>query len=276
MGFKRALKKFSKNKGAVICLTIFVIIVVLSLLSDYIVPYDIEEQNLVNRLQGPSKEHIFGTDDFGRDIFSRVLAGGKTSVMIGFSSVLMSLIVGVPLGLFAGYYKVADMAIMRVVDVLMSIPEILLAMAIVAVLGTDITNVIIAIAVFSIPSISRIVRANVLSVKTQEYVEAAITYGQSNIKIIFGHILPNIMHSIIVVSTMRFATSVLASAGLSFLGLGVQPPTPDWGQMINLSRNFIRNAWWLLAFPGGMLVLFTVSINVVGDALRDTLDPKIV
>lgn len=276
MGFRRAWKKFSKNKGAVICLAVFVIIVILSLLSDYIVPYDIEEQNLVNRLQEPSREHIFGTDDFGRDIFSRVLAGGKTSVMIGFSSVLMSLIVGVPLGLFAGYYKVADMAIMRVVDVLMSIPEILLAMAIVAVLGTDITNVIIAIAVFSIPSISRIVRANVLSVKTQEYVEAAITYGQSDIKIIFGHILPNIMHSIIVVSTMRFATSVLASAGLSFLGLGVQPPTPDWGQMINLSRNFIRNAWWLLAFPGGMLVLFTVSINVVGDALRDTLDPKIV
>lgn len=274
MNLGRYIKKFCTNKGAVICLALFAAILVLTLMSKSIAPYDTEKQDLLQRLRPPDSTHIFGTDEYGRDLFSRVLVGGKTSVTIGIAAVIIALSAGVPLGLLAGYYRTMDAIIMRLMDILMSMPGILLAMAIIAMMGKSIMNVIIAVAVYSIPTFARVVRANVLSVRNQEYIEAAVVYGQSDFKIITRHILPNIVHSIIVVATMRFASSVLTSAGLSFLGMGVQPPTPDWGQMINLGRRYFRTAWWLIMFPSAGLVVFTVSINVVGDALRDTLDPK--
>lgn len=267
-------RKFCRNKGAVVCLFLCIFIIVISLFSNVIAPYGYDDQELVNRLKPPSKDHIFGTDDFGRDIFSRVIIGGKTSIAIGFVSVIIAVIIGVPVGLIAGYYSKADAIIMRIMDIFMAMPGMLLAMAIVAALGPSMFNVMIAVAIFSIPTFARVVRANVLSIKESEFVLAAKTYGLPDYKILISHILPNIMHSVIVLSTMRFATSVLTSSGLSFLGLGVQPPTPDWGAMINAGRAFIRSAWWVVAYPSLALLLLTISINVLGDALRDVLDPK--
>lgn len=274
MDFRKFWRKFCRNKGAVVCLFICILIIAVSLLSDVIAPYGYDDQALKNRLKPPSNKHIFGTDEFGRDIFSRVIIGGKTSITIGFASVLIAIITGVPLGMIAGYYDKADILIMRIMDIFMALPGTLLAMAIVATLGPSMFNVMIAVAFFSIPTFARVTRANVLSVKEEEFVLAAKTYGLPNYKILLSHILPNIFHSIIVLSTMRFATSVLTSSSLSFLGLGVQPPTPDWGAMINSGRPYLRTAWWVVTFPSLSLLLLTVSINVLGDALRDALDPK--
>jgi peptide/nickel transport system permease protein len=248
--------------------------VLISVLSENIAPYDVMEQSLRDRLKPPSQAHIFGTDEFGRDVLSRVLVGGKTSVIIGIVSVAISMIAGVTLGLLAGFSGRADMIIMRFIDIMMALPGILLAMAIVAALGPTVFNVIIAVAFFSVPTFARVVRADVLALRDREFVTASALYGLSDFRIITNHILPNVLHSVIVVATMQFATSVLTSAGLSFLGMGVQPPTPDWGAMINQGRRYIRTAWWLIAFPSAALCLFTITINVVGDALRDAFDPK--
>lgn len=275
MEFKRLVKKFLRNKGAVVCLVIALAIIFITVFSDLIAPYGFDDQNLVNQLKPPSGEHLFGTDELGRDVFSRVLIGGKTSITIGFVAVIMMVLIGVPLGLVAGYFPKADLVIMRIVDIFMALPGTLLAIAIVAALGPSVGNVTIAVAIFSIPTLTRVVRANVLSAKENEYVLAAVTYGVPHYKIIFKHILPNIIHSVIVLATIRFATSVLTSAGLSFLGLGVQAPMADWGSLINAGRKYVRSAWWLVACPGLTLVLFSVTINVLGDALRDVLDPKI-
>ena len=270
----RSWTKFRRNKFAIFCLCIFAAIVLLAVFSEQIAPHDPLTQSLRQRLKPPTAEHPFGTDEFGRDILSRVLVGGKTSVTIGIVSVMISMLIGVPMGLLSGFYPRADAVIMRIVDIMMSLPGILLAMAIVAALGPTVFNVIIAVAIFSIPTFARVVRADVLAVREQEFVAAAGLYGQSDIGIILRHILPNVAHSVIVVATMRFASSVLTSAGLSFLGMGVQPPTPDWGAMISQGRRYIRTAWWLIAYPSAALCIFTVTINVVGDALRDAFDPK--
>lgn len=270
----RSWIKFRRNKFAIFCLCVFAAIVLLSVFSEQIAPHDPLTQSLRQRLKPPTAEHPFGTDEFGRDILSRVLVGGKTSVTIGIVSVMISMLIGVPMGLLSGFYPKADAVIMRIVDIMMSLPGILLAMAIVAALGPTVFNVIIAVAIFSIPTFARVVRADVLAVREQEFVAAASLYGQSNAGIILRHILPNVAHSVIVVATMRFASSVLTSAGLSFLGMGVQPPTPDWGAMISQGRRYIRTAWWLIAYPSAALCIFTVTINVVGDALRDAFDPK--
>ena len=270
----RSWAKFRRNRFAIFCLCVFLAIVAVAALSEQLAPYDPLTQSLRQRLKPPSAEHLFGTDEFGRDILSRVLVGGKTSVTIGIVSVLISMAIGVPMGLLSGFFPRADAVIMRIVDIMMSLPGILLAMAIVAALGPTVFNVIIAVAIFSIPTFARVVRADVLAVREQEFVAAASLYGLSSAGIILCHILPNVIHSIIVVATMRFASSVLTSAGLSFLGMGVQPPTPDWGAMISQGRRYIRTAWWLIAYPSAALCIFTVTINVVGDALRDAFDPK--
>lgn len=271
---KRFWKKFSKNKGAVVSLFICLFLVVIGLFADVIAPYPYDQQDLLKRLKAPSSEHWFGTDEFGRDIFSRVIVGTKISLSIGVFSVGLALFIGVPLGLLSGYYSRLDGVLMRLMDILLAFPGILLAMAIIAALGNSLFNVMIAVATFSIPMIARVVRANVLSVKENEFIEAAKSYGLPNWKIILRHVLPNVFPSVIVLSTMRFATSILTAASLSFLGLGVQPPTPDWGAMIDAGRNYMRVSWWLIAYPGAALFLLTMAVNSVGDGLRDALDPK--
>lgn len=271
----KALKKIIRNPTAVICIVILAVLIVSCVFSDVLAPYGFDEQQLHNARQGPSAEHIFGTDEYGWDIFSRILYGGKTSIVIGFAAVLLSVAVGGTLGMLAGYYKKAEMIIMRLVDIQVAIPGILFAIVIVATLGDSLFNVVISVAIFSIPTMIRVVRSEVLSMKQSEFVLAARTYGLPSWRILLVHILPNIVHTMIVLATMRFASSVLTSATLSFLGLGVKPPMADWGSMISNGRMFIRTDWWVIVFPGLALLILTLAVNLLGDALRDALDPKV-
>ncbi len=271
----KALKKIFKNPTAVVCIVILAVLILSCVFSDVLAPYGFDEQQLHNARQGPSAEHIFGTDEYGRDIFSRILYGGKTSIVIGFAAVVLSVVVGGTLGMLAGYYKKAEAIIMRLVDIQVAIPGILFAIVIVATLGDSLFNVVVSVAIFSIPTMIRVVRSEVLSMKQSEFVLAARTYGLPSWRILLIHILPNIVHTMIVLATMRFASSVLTSATLSFLGLGVKPPMADWGSMISNGRTFIRSDWWVIVFPGLALLLLTLAVNLLGDALRDALDPKV-
>lgn len=271
---RRFWKKFSKNRGAAISLVICLLFILLALTANVVATQPYDQQNLLERLKPPSAAHWFGTDEFGRDTFSRVIYGTKISILIGVASVAIALVFGVGIGLLAGYYAKLDGVLMRLMDILLAFPGILLAMAVIAALGPSTLNVTLAVATFSIPTFARVVRANVLSVRESEFIEAARSYGLPDWKIIMKHILPNVMASVIVMSTMRFASSILTASSLSFLGLGVQPPTPDWGAMIDAGRYHMRTAWWLVAFPGAALFMLTMAVNSVGDGLRDALDPK--
>lgn len=271
---RRFWKKFSKNRGAAISLVICLLFILLALTANFVATQPYDQQNLLERLKAPSATHWFGTDEFGRDTFSRVIYGTKISILIGVASVAIALVFGVGIGLLAGYYAKLDGVLMRLMDILLAFPGILLAMAVIAALGPSTLNVTLAVATFSIPTFARVVRANVLSVRESEFIEAARSYGLPDWKIIMKHILPNVMASVIVMSTMRFASSILTASSLSFLGLGVQPPTPDWGAMIDAGRYHMRTAWWLVAFPGAALFMLTMAVNAVGDGLRDALDPK--
>ena len=235
-------------------------------------PTDIQ---VLNKLKPPSAEHWFGTDNFGRDIFTRIIHGMALTLKVGFLSVAMGGSVGVVLGIVSGYYggKI-DTIIMRVMDVLLAFPGILLALAIVSVLGGSLTNVIIAVGLFSVPAFARIVRGSTLSVRKLEYIDAVKALGATDFRIIFKHILPNVMSPIIVQATLRIATAVLTASGLSFLGLGAQPPAPEWGAMLNDGRTYMSNAPHLILFPGMMIVLVVLAFNIFGDGLRDALDPK--
>ena len=234
------------------------------------------KQNLRLRLQGPSKEHIFGLDEFGRDIFLRMLWAVRYSLFMGVFAILFSVIVGGLFGSLAGYYgKVADNVIMRFMDILLAIPSMLLATAIVAALGTSLVNVLIAISISYVPTFARTVRASVLTVKDQEYIEAAKAVGSSDLRIIFKYIIPNAMAPLIVQATLGVAGAILSIAGLSFLGLGIQPPTPEWGSMLSSARAYIREGWHITVIPGLGIMLTILSLNVMGDGLRDALDPRL-
>ncbi|MBQ2896427.1 MAG: ABC transporter permease [Oscillospiraceae bacterium] len=271
----KALRKLLKNPTAIISLTILFVIITACLFCEVLAPYGFDEQSLMDRLQPPSAQHIFGTDEYGRDVFSRVLYGGQNSIVIGFAAVFLCMIIGGTLGMLAGYYKKAEAIIMRLIDIQIAIPGILFCIVIAATLGDSMINVVFSVAIFSIPTMTRMIRAEVLSLKNSEFVLAARTYGLPGWRIILVHILPNILHTMIVLATMRFASSVLTSATLSFLGLGVKPPMADWGSMINNGRLYIRSAWWLILAPGAALLLLTLAVNLLGDALRDALDPKV-
>ena len=232
--------------------------------------------NLTARLEGPSAEFWFGTDHMGRDILYRIFHGMHITLGVGFAATFLAALVGVPLGILAGYYgKWIDSVIMRIMDVLLAFPGILLALFIVSILGGSTINVTIAVAISAIPQFARIVRGSTLTTKNLEYIDAIRALGAKDFKIIFQHILPNIMSPIIVNTSIFLASAVLSIAGLSFLGLGVQPPIPEWGAMLNDGRNYMYQAGHITFFPGMMIVIVVLAFNLLGDGLRDALDPKL-
>lgn len=271
-------QRLCRNKMAMLGLFILMVLVFCAIFADVIADYETKviAQNISQRLQGPSAEHWCGTDEFGRDIFARLVHGSRVSLVVGLISVSVSLIIGGTFGAFAGYYGGrVDMVIMRVMDVFLAVPSILLSMTIVAALGSSLVNVMLAIGISGIPSYARIVRAAVMSVKDQEFVESARAIGAKAPTIIFREILPNCMAPIIVQSTLSVAGAILSTASLSFIGLGVQPPDPEWGAMLSSGRNFLRDAVHLTLFPGLAIVITILALNLLGDGLRDALDPRL-
>jgi peptide/nickel transport system permease protein len=274
--FREISRRFAKNKAALFGLVFSVLLVVCAIMPATIAPYGYDDQRLQERFKAPSGAHLFGTDEYGRDIFSRVVYGCRISLSLGLVSVTISCALGIVLGCLAGYYgKVADNVIMRIIDIMLSIPNILLAISIVAALGTGFFNLMLAIAIGAIPGYARIVRASILSVKEQEFIEAAHSIGASDWRIITTHIIPNCMAPIIVQATISIANAVLSAAGLSFIGLGIMPPTPEWGSMLSSGRAYIRDYWFVVTFPGLAIMLTVFAINLLGDGLRDALDPRL-
>ena len=275
--WKEIWRRMRKNRAAMIGLCIFAFIVLVAIFADVIVPYDYGIANAArDRLQPPSAEHLFGTDGYGRDIFARVVHGSRVSLMIGLSTTVFSLVVGGLLGAAAGYYggKVDDI-IMRACDIVMSIPGILLALAIIAALGASTINLLIAITISSVPGSVSLVRSTILTVVEQDFIEAARSYGSSDMRIIVKYILPNAVGPIIVNTTMSIAGMILSAAGLSFIGMGIQPPQPEWGAMLSEARQYMTTSPYMLYFPGIAIVLTALSLNLIGDGLRDALDPKL-
>jgi len=273
--WKEGWRSFKKNKIALIGMGIVVFFILLAVFAPLLAPYGINDQNLSLRLQAPSKDHLFGTDDFGRDILSRVIYGARISLWVGFFSVLGSVVVGSLLGIVAGYYgRWVDGIISRLFDIMLAFPSILLAIGIVAVLGPSLQNALIAIAVINIPNFGRLIRSRVLSIKQEEYIMAAKAIGMSDARILFHHILPNSMAPIIVQGTLAIATAIIEAAALGFLGLGAQPPNPEWGTMLASSKEFLTQAPWTMIFPGLAIMLTVLGFNLMGDGLRDALDPR--
>lgn len=271
-------KRLKRNKMAMAGLVVLLTLVVLALLADVIADYNevAIKMNTSIRLQGPSKEHILGTDELGRDIFARIIHGARVSLQVGVIAVGIAIAIGGTLGAMAGYYGgKLDNIIMRVMDIFLAVPSILLAIAIVSALGSNMLNLMIAVGISSIPNYARIVRASVLSIKDQEYIEAAKAIGAKDTRIILKHIIPNSLAPVIVQGTLGVAGAILSTAGLSFIGLGIEKPAPEWGAMLSSGRTFLREAWHVTTFPGIAIVITILSLNLLGDGLRDALDPRL-
>lgn len=274
--FKVIWSELKKNKRAMLGLAFIVLIVLSALLADVIAPFGMTQQNLANALQKPSLTHLMGTDDLGRDVFSRILYGSRVSLTIGLSAVVIALSIGGILGLIAGYYGGKfDSLIMRLSDVLLSIPSTLLAIAIVASFGSSLTNLILAIGISNIPIYARVVRSAVLSIREKQFLEASNALGVSDFKIIVRHIIPNILSPVIVQATMGVASAILSAAGLGFIGLGIEASVAEWGTMLSYGRQYIRTHAFLTVFPGLAIMLTILSFNLLGDGIRDALDPKL-
>lgn len=275
--FKKILKLLRENKGAAIGLGLVIFFTLCALLADVLAPYEpTTMKSGALKLPPGSPEHLLGTDDLGRDILSRLLHGARLSLMIGASVVFLSCSVGTLLGLVAGYFGgLIDRFIMRLIDILMSLPSILLAIVVVSVLGPGITNAVIAVAVVSIPSFTRIVRGSVLTEKSKEYVTASISFGASPWRTLFREVFPNCVAPLIVQATLGFSDGILNAAALGFLGLGAEPPTPEWGTMLADSRAYIESAPWLMTLPGLCILAIVLGFNLFGDGLRDALDPRL-
>ena len=273
---KAFIKKFMKRKTAVLGLIVIVVLVIIAIIGPYITPYDYTAYDYMNTLAGPSPEHLFGTDQYGRDILSRMLVGTRLTLGVSLSAVVIGAALGTVLGLLAGYYGgVIEMLVMRGSDVLFSFPDILLAIAIVAILGPGIINVLIAVMVFTIPSFARIMRSATLAVKGSLYVEVAQSLGCKDSRLLFVHIFPGTIQSLIVNFTMRIGSPIMADASLSFLGFGANVSEPEWGAMLSQGRNYIGIASHMVYFPGLIIFITVLAFNLFGDGLRDTLDPKI-
>jgi peptide/nickel transport system permease protein len=271
-----SLARLLRNPAGVAGLVVLVALPLAAILAPLIAPYDPIEQAPLDALQGPSAQHLFGTDQFGRDILSRLLYGGRYSLPVGIISVGIAAAIGVPLGLAAGYYRGwVESWVMRVMDVMLAFPGILLSLTAISILGPGLNNVMIAVGVSSVPAYARLVRSSTLQLRSLAYVEAARASGASSLRVIAAHILPNILAPLIVLASLGVGTSLLAASGLSFLGLGAQPPSPEWGAMLSTGRNYIELAWWITTFPGLVIVLAVLATNLLGDALRDALDPRL-
>ncbi|HAS80368.1 MAG TPA: ABC transporter permease [Fusobacteriaceae bacterium] len=271
-------RRLKKNKMAMIGLTILGIIVLLAIFADIIAPYDSVaiKQNLKERLQSPSSSHIFGTDEYGRDIFARLIHGARVSLQVGILAVGISIIIGGTLGAIAGYYGgKLDNIIMRIMDVFLAVPSILLAIAIVSALGPNLLNLMFAISISSVPGYARIVRSSVISIRDQEFIEAAKAIGADDFRIISKHIIPNALAPVIVQGTLGVAGAILSTAGLSFIGMGIQPPAPEWGAMLSGGRQYLRYAPHVTTIPGVAIVIIILALNLLGDGLRDALDPRL-
>ena len=275
-GFAGIFHRMKKNKLAMVGLCIIIALSIAAVFADFIAPYRFSETDLSSQFAPPSLQHPFGQDEFGRDILSRVIYGARISLKVGFISVGIALVIGAFIGAVTGYFggKV-DTILMRFIDVLQAIPNILLAIAIVASLGPGLGNLMIAVGISAIPGYARIVRSAVMSIVDMEFIEAARAGGSSDFRIIFKHIIPNCMAPIIVQATLGVAYAILNAAGLSFIGLGLEPPTPEWGAMLSGGRAYIRSYSHLTLFPGLAIVITIFALNVLGDGLRDALDPKL-
>jgi peptide/nickel transport system permease protein len=272
---KMMTNRFKKNKRAMVGLWMVSLFIVVAIFAPLIAPYDPIEQNMQIMLEKPSIKHPFGTDEFGRDLLSRIIYGAQISLAIGTIGVLIAVVFGVALGTIAGYFGGwIDHIIMRIMDIFMAFPSFLLALAIVSVLGPGMVNVMIAIGIFSIPNFSRIARSSVISIKNKEFIEATRAMGGTDTRIIIKHLIPNSISPIIVLSTMRIATAIITAAGLSFLGMGAQPPTPEWGAMLSTGREYLRVAPHVSTIPGLAIMFLVLGFNMLGDGLRDALDPK--
>lgn len=270
--------RLCRNKMAMIGLAILLVLVFCAIFANQLADYEtlVIKQDMSIRLQGPSAEHWLGTDEYGRDILARLIHGSRISLVVGLVSVSISLVVGGLCGALAGYYGgIIDNVIMRVMDVLLAVPSILLSITIVAAFGTNLFNVMVAIGMSSVPGYARIVRAAVLSIKDQEFVESSRSIGTGTLRIILQEIIPNCLAPIIVQATLGVASAILSTASLSFIGLGVQQPVPEWGAMLSGGRTFMRDAIHLTVFPGLAIVITVLALNLLGDGLRDALDPRL-
>lgn len=273
---RSVMRSLAKSPLAMLGLAIVLLLVFCAIFADVIAPYSYSKQNLMHAFESPSSKHLFGTDEFGRDIFSRVIYGSRISLVVGFIAVGIAILCGGILGAVAGYYGgFLDNLIMRSMDILLSIPSTVLAISIAAALGPGLLNLMIAVGISSTPAYARVMRGSVLSVKGQEFVEAARAVGSNDRRIILRHIVPNCMAPIIVQSTLGVASAILATAGLSFIGLGIQPPIPEWGAMLSGARAYIRDYAYMTFFPGFAIMLTILALNFLGDGLRDALDPKL-
>lgn len=272
----RVLAVFSKNRGAVIGAVIITSLVLLALFADFIAPYGALGLVPEETRQRPSRTHLMGTDRLGRDVLSRVIFGARLSLLIGLVSVCIGATIGTTVGLGAGYYGGwLETVTMRVVDAMLAFPGILLALTVIVALGIGIRNVMIAVGIATFPGYARLTRGAVLSAKENVYVDAAHVIGCSGFRIMFRHIFPNVIAPVIVLSTLQFGIAILSASGLSFLGLGAQPPTPEWGLMVSMGRTYLGNAWWMSTFPGLAITVTVIAINLAGDGLREALDPRL-
>ena len=273
---QKLLKRMLQNRKAVFGAVVLLVIIIGAISAPLLTRFNPNEQDLDNRLLPPSWTNLLGTDNFGRDVFTRILYGGRISLQIGLISVGIGVVFGCLIGLIGGFYGgIIDGILMRFVDILLALPGFLLALSIVAALGPNLQNVMIAVGISNIPRFARIMRASVMQTRELDYVTAALAAGASDFRILFKHVMPNSINPVIVQASLGLATAILAASGLSFLGMGAQPPTPEWGSMIAQARPFIRLAHWIVTFPGLAIVVTVLALNLVGDGLRDIFDPRL-
>ncbi len=274
--FKVVWKRLKKNKLSMVGLVIVCLLAFCAIFAEFIAPYPYDQMDLLNTFQMPNSQHLLGTDNFGYDILSRLIYGSRVSLIVGFISVGIGLLFGGLMGSVSAFYGgKTDNIIMRCMDIMMSIPDLLLAISIAASMGPGLTNAMIAVGISSIPSYARIVRASVLSTKEQEYIEAARAIGAGDKRLILKHIIPNSFAPVLVQATLGVANAILVTSALSFIGLGIQPPKAEWGAMLAAGRSYIRDFWPIVTFPGIAIMITIIALNLLGDGLRDALDPRL-
>lgn len=274
---KEFFLKLSRSWTGMLGFSLIVLLLFLSIFGPWVAPYDPMDAQLTNRLLPPMTEgHILGTDQLGRDILSRIIVGARVSVIIGVATALLAGLIGTIVGVIAGFYRGwVDVVLMRIVDVQLSFPFILLVLVINAVIGVGLTNIVISLAVAGWVIFARVIRSEVLALREKEFITAAIATGVSKLEILIRHILPNIFTPIIILASLQIGTYIIAEASVSFLGFGVQPPTPAWGNMLDEGKDYIFSSWWLITFPGIAIIITALGVNLFGDWLRDTLDPEL-